>query len=47
MVSPNQTPAAQSRSVQPTAIVYPLGLWIMMATLAVINGIFRETVIIP
>lgn len=47
MVSPSQTPAAQRRSVQPTAIVYPLGLWIVMAVLAVINGIFRETVIIP
>ena len=47
MGSPSRTPAAQRRSVQPTAIVYPLGLWVVMAVLAVINGIFRETVIIP
>ncbi|WP_440770460.1 hypothetical protein [Natronorubrum sp. DTA28] len=47
MGSPSQTPAAQRHSVEPTAIVYPLGLWIVMAVLAVINGIFRETVIIP
>lgn len=28
-------------------ILVPLGLWILMAVVAVLNGIFRETVIIP
>ncbi|SDJ44061.1 hypothetical protein [Natronorubrum texcoconense] len=47
MSSPSRMPAAQRQSVRPAAIVYPLGLWVAMAALAVANGIFRETVIIP
>jgi hypothetical protein len=28
-------------------ILVPLGLWIVMAIVAILNGIFRETVVIP
>lgn len=28
-------------------LLYPLGLWVLMAVLAVANGIFRELVLIP
>ena len=29
------------------AVLYPLGVWVLMAVLAVLNGIFREIVLIP
>ena len=29
------------------AVLYPLGVWVLMAVLAVLNGIFREIVPIP
>lgn len=35
------------QSVRISAFVYPLGLWVVMAVVAVINGIFRELVLIP
>lgn len=29
------------------AVLYPLGVWVLMALLAVMNGVFRELVLIP
>lgn len=34
-------------SLRPTALLAPLGVWILLAILAVMNGIFREVAIIP
>ena len=34
-------------STRATVFVYPLGLWVVMAVVAVVNGIFRETMLIP
>ena len=34
-------------AVRPSTLVLPLGVWVVMAVLAVANGIFRETVVIP
>ncbi|MFW6384749.1 MAG: hypothetical protein ACOCY7_01300 [Halodesulfurarchaeum sp.] len=33
--------------VRPRVFVYPLGVWVLMAVVAVANGGFREVVIIP
>jgi hypothetical protein len=39
--------AVSAQSVRIAAFVYPLGVWIAMAVLAVLNGGFREVVLIP
>ena len=36
-----------TRSIRASVFVYPLGLWVVMAVVAVVNGIFRETMLIP
>lgn len=36
-----------AQSIRATAFVYPLGLWVVMAVVAVLNGVFRETVLVP
>lgn len=36
-----------ARSVRPTVLLYPLGVWVVMAVVAVVNGVFRETVLVP
>lgn len=33
--------------VRPGVFVYPLGVWLAMAVIAVANGVFREAVIVP
>jgi hypothetical protein len=33
--------------IRPDVLVYPLGVWIVMAVVAVINGGFREVMLIP
>ena len=33
--------------IRPRVFLYPLGIWLLMAVVAVANGVFRETVIIP
>lgn len=33
--------------VRLAAVAYPLGLWLSMAVVAVANGVFRETVLVP
>jgi hypothetical protein len=34
-------------SLRPSVFLYPLGVWVAMAVLAVANGAFREVVVIP
>lgn len=41
------TATAASRPVRPSVLPYPLVPWVLMAVLAVANGIFRETVLVP
>lgn len=35
------------QSVRPSVLLAPLGAWVLMAVVAVANGIFRETIIVP
>ncbi|WP_238709215.1 hypothetical protein [Natronorubrum halophilum] len=35
------------RAVRPRVFLYPLGVWVLMAVLAVLNGGLREVVLIP
>ena len=46
MPSPTD-PAVAARPLRPRVFVSPLGVWVIMAVVAVVNGVFRETVIIP
>jgi len=34
-------------SIRPVTLLYPLGVWVVMAVVAVGNGVFRETVLVP
>jgi hypothetical protein len=34
-------------SIRPSVLPYPLALWLLMAVIAVANGVFRELVLIP
>lgn len=34
-------------SIRPNVFLYPLGVWVVMAVIAVLNGGFREVVLIP
>lgn len=36
-----------AQSVGLAALLYPFGAWLLMAVLAVLNGVFRELVLIP
>lgn len=36
-----------SQPIRPSVFVYPLGVWALMAVVAVVNGGFREIVLIP
>ncbi len=35
------------QSIRPTLFLYPLGVWALMAIVAILNGGFREVVLIP
>lgn len=35
------------QSVRASVLVYPLGIWVVLAVVAVVNGGFRELVLIP
>jgi len=35
------------RSIRPDVVAYSLGVWVVMAVVAVVNGGFREVVLIP
>ena len=39
--------AVDLQSVRPAVVGYPLAVWLLMAVLAVLNGGFREVVLIP
>ena len=39
--------AVDTRSVRLSVFLYPLGLWVVMAVVAILNGGFREIVLIP
>ena len=39
--------AVDTQSVRLSVLLYPLGLWIVMAIVAILNGGFREIVLIP
>jgi hypothetical protein len=41
------TGTALSASIRPTTFFLPLGVWVVMAVLAVANGVFREVALIP
>lgn len=41
------TRTAGSRTGRTRAYLYPLGLWLLMAAVAVLNGVLRETLLIP
>jgi len=41
------TLGSDTGSVRPHALLYPLGVWAVMAVVAVANGVFREVVLIP
>ncbi|QZP37499.1 hypothetical protein [Halobaculum magnesiiphilum] len=36
-----------AESIRPHVFVYPLAVWVAMATIAVANGVLRETVLVP
>lgn len=38
---------ADAATIRPRVFVYPLGIWVLMAVVAVVNGGLRELVIIP
>lgn len=40
-------PPSAARSIRPPVLLYPLGLWLLLAVLAVVNAALRELVIIP
>ncbi|QSW97879.1 hypothetical protein [Haloterrigena alkaliphila] len=46
-MTPILSAPVQRRSFRPSVFVFPLGLWVVMAVVAVANGGFRETVLIP
>jgi hypothetical protein len=35
------------QTVRPAALLQPLAVWLVMAVVAVANGVFRETVLVP
>lgn len=37
----------EAGSIRPHVFLYPLGVWAAMAVVAIVNGGFRETVLIP
>lgn len=41
------TASGIERMVRPRVFVSPLGVWFLMAGVAVLNGVFRELVIVP
>jgi hypothetical protein len=38
---------AEPVSIRPSVLLYPLGVWVGMAVVAVLNGGFREVVLVP
>lgn len=40
-------PSVDAQSIRLDVFLYPLGIWIVMAVIAVLNGGFREVILIP
>lgn len=40
-------PTTDAQPIRPSAFLYPLGLWMLMAVVAIVNGVCRETTLIP
>lgn len=38
---------ADAHAVRPEVFAYPLGVWVILAVVAVVNGVFRELILIP
>jgi hypothetical protein len=36
-----------NQAIRPNVFLYPLGVWVVMAVVAIVNGGFREVVLIP
>lgn len=36
-----------TQSIRIAVFLYPLGIWVVMAVVAVLNGVFREVILIP
>jgi hypothetical protein len=43
----NFVAALGDQSIRPNVFLYPLGVWVLMAVVAVANGGFREVILIP
>lgn len=39
--------AIEAQAIRPRVFIYPLGVWVVMAVVAIVNGGFREVVLIP
>lgn len=39
--------ALDAQPIRPRALLYPLGVWVVMAVVAIVNGGFREVFLIP
>lgn len=39
--------AIGAQTIRPRVFLYPLGVWVVMAVVAIVNGGFREVVLIP
>jgi hypothetical protein len=38
---------ANAHAIRPQVFAYPLGVWVILAVVAVVNGVFRELILIP
>ena len=38
---------ADAYAIRPEVFAYPLGVWVILAVVAVVNGVFRELILIP
>ncbi|MFP4189279.1 MAG: hypothetical protein ACLFR5_07750 [Halobacteriales archaeon] len=43
----SKTGSPDSPYIRPSAFVYPLGVWLVLAVVAVLNGVFRELFVVP
>jgi hypothetical protein len=43
----SQLSTANAHAIRPQVFAYPLGVWVILAVIAVANGVFRELILIP
>ena len=43
----SQLSTANAHAIRPQVFAYPLGVWVLLAVIAVANGVFRELILIP